>query len=468
MIRVDRFRYSQLAIWIALAAASTSVPACFGQAVAGGSISGQVSDSSGASVQGADVTATQTETKFSRAAKTDLGVHVGAVHIHKPAVVVNDPAGFLNAFLEHAVRRGVSDHERGEVCGVGGGLGAQVAEVDVALVVAGHGNDAQARQRGAGRVGAVGRGGNQAHIAMALSASGVIAANHQQAGVLALRSRVGLQRYASKAGDRRQHMLQLADIFAAGFHSQPFWQKKISGIASSHIQHVANLSDRFHSLRQNHFHRDTPYGLSRQEGALKVRISVAPFETPRLMAELVSGTDTARREKEMHPLLMIGAFVVHFLAIHPFQDGNGRLSRVLTTLLLLQSGYRHVPYSSLERIVEENKDGYYLALRASQKLIRSEGENLDDWLRFFLTSLKKQKDVLLGKIEREQLLEKLTPLEEKMLAIARERGRITIADAVTLLAANRNTVKLHLRQLVQQGYLEQHGTGKGTWYSVGR
>jgi DNA-binding IclR family transcriptional regulator len=65
-------------------------------------------------------------------------------------------------------------------------------------------------------------------------------------------------------------------------------------------------------------------------------------------------------------------------------------------------------------------------------------------------------------------MEKLAPLEEMMLAIARERGRITIADAVTLLAANRNTVKLHLRQLVQQGYLEQHGTGKGTWYSVGR
>lgn len=194
----------------------------------------------------------------------------------------------------------------------------------------------------------------------------------------------------------------------------------------------------------------------------------SPFDTPRLMAELVSETIVALREKELHPLLVIGAFVVHFLAIHPFQDGNGRLSRVLTTLLLLQSGYRHVPYSSLERIVEENKDGYYRALRASQKLIRSSGENLDDWQRFFLTSLKKQKEILLGKIEREQLLEKLAPLEEKMLAIARERGRITIVDAVTLLSANRNTVKLHLRQLVQQGYLQQHGTGKGTWYSVGR
>lgn len=193
--------------------------------------------------------------------------------------------------------------------------------------------------------------------------------------------------------------------------------------------------------------------------------TVLPFDTPRLMAELVNVTVDALREHELHPLLVIGAFVIHFLAIHPFQDGNGRLSRIITTLLLLRSGYRHVPYSSLERIVEENKDGYYRALRASQKQIRGSGENLDEWLGFFLTTLKRQKDTLLAKIEREQVLEKLHPLAEKMLVIARERSRITIADAVTLLNANRNTVKLHLRQLVQQGYLRQHGTGKATWYS---
>ena len=193
-----------------------------------------------------------------------------------------------------------------------------------------------------------------------------------------------------------------------------------------------------------------------------------PFDTPRLMAELVDGTASALREHELHPLLVIGAFVVHFLAIHPFQDGNGRLSRIVTMLLLLRSGYRYVPYSSLERIVEENKDGYYRALRASQKQIRGSMENLDEWLGFFLTTLKRQKDTLLAKIEREQLLERLHPLAEKMLVIARERSRITIADAVTLLAANRNTVKLHLRQLVQQGYLRQHGTGKATWYSPER
>jgi len=105
---------------------------------------------------------------------------------------------------------------------------------------------------------------------------------------------------------------------------------------------------------------------------------------------------------------------------HPSQVGNGRLARVLTTLPLLQSGYRHLTDISLERIVEENKDGHYRALRASRKLIRNAGENLDDWLDFFLPGLKKQIDTLLGTNERAQLLEKLAPLAEKMPAIAGE------------------------------------------------
>lgn len=193
--------------------------------------------------------------------------------------------------------------------------------------------------------------------------------------------------------------------------------------------------------------------------------TASPFETPRLMADLLASTAQLQASREMHPLLLIAAFIVHFLAIHPFQDGNGRLSRVLSTLLLLQAGYRYVPYSSLERIIEENKDGYYRALRLSQKQIRTADENLDDWVRFFLQSLKKQKDILLHKVEQEKLLERLSPVSEQLLVLAKERGRLTITDTVTLLGINRNTVKLHLRQLVQQSYLEQHGSGKATWYS---
>lgn len=196
--------------------------------------------------------------------------------------------------------------------------------------------------------------------------------------------------------------------------------------------------------------------------------TAAPFDTPRLMAELVTATRQALADRALHPLLVIAAFVVHFLAIHPFQDGNGRLSRVLTTLLLLQAGYRYVPYCSLERIIEESKDGYYRALRESQKAIRTAAENLDSWVLFFLRSLKKQQEVLQHKVEMEQRLEKLLPLSMQLLALARERGRLTIAEAVTLLAVNRNTAKLHIRQLVENGYLIQHGTGKATWYSAGK
>jgi Fic family protein len=193
-----------------------------------------------------------------------------------------------------------------------------------------------------------------------------------------------------------------------------------------------------------------------------------PFDTPRLMAELLEATRQALAERQQHPLLVVAAFVVHFLAVHPFQDGNGRLSRVLTTLLLTQSGYRYVPYSSLERVIEENKEGYYRALRHSQKQIRTPEENLDAWVRFFLQSLKRQKDVLLHKVEQEQLLERMPQVSERLVALVKERGRLTISEAVTLLELNRNTAKLHFRQLVQKGLLLKHGTGKGTWYTPGK
>ena len=75
--------------------------------------------------------------------------------------------------------------------------------------------------------------------------------------------------------------------------------------------------------------------------------TATPFDTPRLMTELVTWMQEERGSERLHPLLLIGLWVVVFLEIHPFQDGNGRLSRVLTTLLLLQAGYAYVPYSSL-------------------------------------------------------------------------------------------------------------------------
>ncbi|HEY3359672.1 MAG TPA: Fic family protein [Polyangia bacterium] len=196
-------------------------------------------------------------------------------------------------------------------------------------------------------------------------------------------------------------------------------------------------------------------------------VTAPPLDTPRLMAELVGWTRRSLQAREHHPLLVIAAFLVRFLAIHPFQDGNGRLSRVLTTLLLLRAGYTHVPYASLERVIEDNKDGYYLALRRSQATLDGDESKLSEWMLYFLRALVAQKNALARKIERERLIAPLPPLSEKLLAIAREHGRVTTSTGATLTGANRNTIKAHLRRLVASGHLVQQGQGKGTWYSPG-
>ncbi len=194
--------------------------------------------------------------------------------------------------------------------------------------------------------------------------------------------------------------------------------------------------------------------------------TASPFETPRRMAELVDWLDQAQ-QGELHPLIAIGIFVVVFLEIHPFQDGNGRLSRVLTTLLLLRAGYAYVPYSSLESVIEQSKEGYYLALRRTQGTIRTEAPDWTPWLTFFLKALQHQMRRLREKVERERLLlGKLPDLAIQILDHARDHGRITIADAVTVTGASRNTLKGHFKTLCERELLVLHGQGRGAWYSL--
>ena len=194
--------------------------------------------------------------------------------------------------------------------------------------------------------------------------------------------------------------------------------------------------------------------------------TASPFDTPRLMAELVEWTCAALDESTLHPLLVIAVFAVVFLEIHPFQDGNGRLSRVLTTLLLLRSGYAYVPYSSLESVIEQTKEGYYVALRRTQGTIRTETPDWQPWTLYFLRALQTQKRHLEKKIERERIVMGTLPdLSVQILELAGEHGRVTNSEIVRITGANRNTVKKHLQSLVTANHLTQHGTGKGTWYA---
>ena len=195
--------------------------------------------------------------------------------------------------------------------------------------------------------------------------------------------------------------------------------------------------------------------------------TATPFDTPRLMAELVAWLAEARDLRRLHPLLIVAVFIVVFLEIHPFQDGNGRLSRILTSLLLLQAGYAYVPYSSLESVIENSKESYYLALRQTQGTIRTDSPNWQPWLAFFMRALQQQMRRLAVKVEREKLvLADLPELAVKILDYARDQGRVTMRDMVRATGASGNTLKEHFRRLVAKELLLRHGAGRATWYGL--
>ena len=193
--------------------------------------------------------------------------------------------------------------------------------------------------------------------------------------------------------------------------------------------------------------------------------TASPFDTPRLMQELVDWTNAELNAEAFHPLLVIGIFIVSFLAIHPFQDGNGRLSRILTALLLLRCGYAYTPYSSLESVIENSKENYYLSLRQTQTSIRTDSPDWHPWLLFFLRALHQQMKRLERKMEQEHIVMAALPeLSSQILNYAREHGRVTVKDMVILTGVSRNTLKEHFRKLVTSGQLAMQGKGRGTWY----
>jgi Fic family protein len=193
----------------------------------------------------------------------------------------------------------------------------------------------------------------------------------------------------------------------------------------------------------------------------------SPFDTPQDMRRLMDWTKKAIEERKLHPLIVVGIFKVVFLPIHPFQDGNGRLSRVITTLMLLRSGYAYVPYSSLESIIEQNKEAYYLSLRRTQGTLKKRSPDWSPWLAFFLKSLLQQKRALETKVEREKVMRSaLSELAIKIIELATEHGQISVADIVNSTNAPRATVKKRLTDLVKSGHLSQGGKGRASRYRL--
>lgn len=280
-----------------------------------------------------------------------------------------------------------------------------------------------------------------------------------------LLSNLAIKKFETRDEQEVAGYAELMDLMHRAWADIPFNENHIKQLHQILLQY--SRKDERH---RGHYKTSTNSVAAFDENGVQIGIvfeTATPFDTPRLMAELVHWVGDERARTVLHPLLIIGIFIVVFLEIHPFQDGNGRLSRVLTTLLLLQAGYAYVPYSSLESVVEANKEAYYLALRQTQGTIRTDAPNWQPWLLFFLRSLAEQVRRLEKKIEREQIvLAALPTLSLQIVEFAREHGRITMGEAIKLTGASRNTLKQHFRDLVERQHLEQHGSGRGVWYGL--
>ena len=280
-----------------------------------------------------------------------------------------------------------------------------------------------------------------------------------------LLSNLEIRSFATRDEQEVAGYAQLMDLVFSSWQDIPFSENYIK-----QLHQILLRYSEMHTWHRGNYKTNSNSVAAFDEKGVQIGIAfqtATPFDTPRLMSELVAWVNEEREAGRLHPLLVIALCIVVFLEIHPFQDGNGRLSRALTTLLLLQAGYAYVPYSSLESVVEHNKEAYYLALWQTQETIRTEAPNWQPWLVFFLRSLAEQVRRLEKKVEREKLvLAALPELSLQIVEFAREHGRVTIGDAIKLTGASRNTLKRHFRAMVERGYLNQHGSGRGVWYEL--
>lgn len=191
-----------------------------------------------------------------------------------------------------------------------------------------------------------------------------------------------------------------------------------------------------------------------------------PALTEKEMGDLVTWTNERLREGDMHPVMLTATFAYEFLSVHPYQDGNGRLSRLLTTLLLMKQGYGFVQYVSFEHVIEARKEDYYQALMAGQKDRYQEDERIGEWLLFFLECMVTLIERLKAKYETYSKLGRdLNERQQRVLGFVREMKKVRIGEVEEAFPDySRNTLKKDLAALVREGLLIRTGERKGARY----
>jgi len=185
------------------------------------------------------------------------------------------------------------------------------------------------------------------------------------------------------------------------------------------------------------------------------------FPTEDAMRNLISWYDN---EKEIHPLIITASLIYDFLSVHPFQDGNGRLSRLLTNLLLMKYGYNWIEYISFEHEIEKNKKDYYRSLRICQS--QRPNEDITEWINFFLKSLSNLQRKLKEKLERTGILTELSLQQEKIYNFIINNAGTQVGVISKKLDINISSVKRTISKLLAMNLIQKNGIGRGTNYKI--
>ena len=204
--------------------------------------------------------------------------------------------------------------------------------------------------------------------------------------------------------------------------------------------------------------------------------TASPDEAPKRMREIVGWINRSLGDSQNHPLVMIPVFTAVFTAISPFDEGNGRLGRLLTLVLLQRAGYGFMPYSSLDKVLESDQKGYVRAMRAALDTLTGQMPDCTSWTLFLLKSLEAQAQRLYGATEtekkgkgergRDAVEENLPELSARIVACIRSAGRADMGALISETGVSRNTLKEHLRKLLAAGRIVKHGERRGTWYTL--
>ncbi len=273
---------------------------------------------------------------------------------------------------------------------------------------------------------------------------------------------LAVSKFADRDSQEVQGYLETLQNVFDSFQTLPLRE---SVITSLHNQ-LLKYSHKDETHRGGYKKKENTVGVLGPDGKVaKIMFETTPaFLTGKEMQELVDWTDDALEKNRFHQLLIIANFIVEFLKIHPFEDGNGRLSRVLTNLLLLRSGYQFVQYVSHEQIVERRKDEYYIALRKSQETFKTDHDTISPWLNFFLSVIQEQATKALSYLQEEKIEDTLSPKQYEVWKYLSEVGEASPGDIIKATGIIRGTVKQSLDRLVELGKVRRVGLRRGTRY----